>query len=684
MSTDASSIRPGKDAGSSSTLVEYNRFIDKQLRRTRAQVRLVDLASGLLILATGSLAYFFVLALFDHWALAGGLPGWARVMALGIYLVVGGWYLAARVLPLLFWRINPLYAADTIERTQPSLKNSLLNFLIFRSRPQALAHSVFQAMEEQAATKLAHVPIDNVVDRSKLIRIGYVLAGVLALCALYKVLSPKDPIASFGRMIMPWADILPPTRTSIEHIEPGNGKAFRGQQVKVSAEVRGLERDGEVTLFYTTADGQTVDRPIRMHLPQDGYRHTCTLPPDDDGIQQTVQYRIVAGDARTRDYTLQVVAAPTIVVDSVEYVYPDYTGLSRQTVAHAADIKAIEGTRVNVHAVANQAIKKGGIDFECDGREELPLAVDGTGDLVRGGTVSWVLSLTEDRITPTYTSYQLRFQNADGDQNLRPIRHTIETIPDLAPEIEFLAPKASEVRVREGDVLPLELTASDPDFALRRVRLLAESDGRKLLDRSLLKKPHRGQFNYKHRLHTKDLGLKAGDVVEYWAVAEDVKSPKPNITTTAKRKFQIVPRDAQGNQQDRRDGQQNQPPMAGEPEQPPKDRGEQGEQGDQSDSQEGGEQSQESKSQPQDQGQQGGGDQGDQPQQDDSQSSQGSEDGASDQQKSGDESSESKQDKSQEGGDSQQGSEDKSGDPSVELKPVYQKSGEHKSGEQVG
>jgi hypothetical protein len=664
MSTGASSIQPGKDAGSSSTLVEYNRFIDKQLRRTRAQVRLVDLVSGLLILATGSLAYFFALALIDHWAISGGLPGWARLIALGIYLLAAGWYLAAKVLPLLFWRINPLYAAETIERTQPSLKNSLLNFLIFRAEPQALSRNVYQAIEEQAATKLARVPIDNVVDRSKLIHIGYVLAGVLALCALYKVLSPKDPITSFGRMVMPWADILPPTRTSIESIEPGNTKAFRGQQVKISAEVRGLERDGEVTLYYTTADGQTVDRPIRMHLPQDGYRHICNLPPDDDGIQQTVQYRIVAGDARTRDYTIHVIAAPTMVVDSVEYVYPDYTGLSPQSVAHAGDIKALEGTRVTIHSVANQPIKDGGIDFECDGREELPLVIDGTGDLARGGAVSWMLSLAEDRATPTYTSYQLHFRNADGDQNLRPIRHTIETIPDVAPEIEFLSPKAAEVRVREGDVLPIELTASDPDFALHRVRLLAETDGRKLINKSKLNKPHRGQFTSKHRLSTKDLGLKAGDIVEYWAVAEDVKSPEPNLTITAKRKFQVVPRDAKGSQQDPQDGQQDQPPMAGEPEQPPKNQGEQGEQGE---SQQGDEQSQESDSQPQDQGQEGGSDQEDKSQENDSQASKGS-DGSSEQQKSGEESSESKQDESQQGEESQKGGED-SGDQQGERQP---------------
>ena len=513
--------------------MEYEQFIDRQLRKTRSQVRMVDVISGLLILATSTLGYFFALALVDHWVIAGGLPGWARIIALGSYAVVAGWYFVTRLLPLFIKRINPLYAAETIERTQPSLKNGLLNFLMFRARPQGLQQSVYQAIEAQAASNLAHVHIESVVDRSKLLKIGYVLAAVFAICAIYKVVSPKDPLTSVGRVVMPWADILPPTRVVIEKIEPGDAKAFRGQEVTVSAEVRGLERDGKVTLFYTTVDGQTVDRAVEMHVPKDGYRYTCKVPPDESGIQQTLRYRIVAGDAKSHDHTLSVVAAPTIVVDSIEYSYPEYTGFSSQKIEHQGDLNAIEGTRVLVHAVTNQPIKRGGIDFECDGSEDLRLAPDGTGDLARGAAASFALTLEKDRVSQTHSSYQLRFQNAEGDENPEPIRYSIRVVPDLAPEIEFLAPKEDEVLMREGDALPIELSASDPDFALKNVKLIAEVDGRRLFEKSFVKEPRRGQLNSKFRLSSKEHSLKAGDVVEYWAVAEDIKYPAPNVVETA-------------------------------------------------------------------------------------------------------------------------------------------------------
>lgn len=611
MATGSSSTVTAVRSASSANLAGYDQFIDKQLRRTRAQVRTVDVASGLLVLATATLAYFLAMAILDHWVVAGGLPGWARLAALGIYAAGAGWYFLTRILPLLIKRINPLYAAETIERTQPTLKNSLLNFLMFRAQPQGLSQSVYHAVEEQAATNLAHVPIETVVDRSKLIRIGYVLVGVLAATALYKVLSPKDPIATFGRIVMPWADILAPTKVSIDNIQPGNAKAFRGQKVAISAEVHGLDRDGAVTLIYTTADGQTVDRPVEMHLPRDGYRHTCTLPPDDDGVQQTMRYRIVAGDARSREYTISVVAAPTIVVDSIEYVYPDYTGLLSQKIDHQGDIKAIEGTRVIVHAVTNQPIKDGGIDFECDEHEDLPLAVDGTGDLALGATIAFSLGLDDDRVTPLHSSYQLRFRNSDGDANQQPIRHTIEVVADLPPEIEFLAPKKNEVRVREGDALPMELTASDPDFALKSVKLIAESGGRRLFEESLIKSEWPGQFNHKYRFRTKEHHLKAGDVVEYWAVAQDTKLPGANKTETVKRRIQIVPRDAKGQPNQDPQAGDDQPPLDGEPDQPPQ--GNQDNQGDQpqQNNPDQGEDSQENQGDKGDQGDPKGGDQPD-------------------------------------------------------------------------
>ncbi len=516
-------------------------------------------------LAAGTLGYFFVAGLVDHWVVPGGLGFWGRLVTLLVFLILVAVYLARAVLPLLLLRINPLYAAYTIERSRPALKNGLLNFLFFRADPRGMSQAVYQAIEEQAATNLAKVHVEAAVDRSKLIQIGYVLVGIILACAAYTLLSPKDLFRSAGRVVMPWADMQAPTRTSIAELEPGNAQAFRGQQITVKARIEGLAADDKATLLYTTADRQTVDRAIEMILPPDGYKHEALLPAGDATLQQPLTYRIEAGDAVTRQYALDVVAAPTIAVQSVEYKYPAYTGLLAQRVEQQGDVKAIEGTQVTIHAVANEPIASAYIDFDADATLDQRMQVDGV-----NARATFTAALGPDRVQPAHRSYQLNFKNQAGQQNLQPVRHQIEVTRNLAPEIQFVSPKNDEIDLPVNGAVDLEIVANDPDFALRRIKLSTASEKRPLAEVVLLDEIRRGQFVRKIHFTPGKLGLKAGDVVIYSATAEDNKDPLPNRTETQKRRIRLIsptrgkssPDQVVGN--DAADGQQNQPPSKGQ------------------------------------------------------------------------------------------------------------------------
>ncbi|MBI3838967.1 MAG: hypothetical protein HY288_13680 [Planctomycetia bacterium] len=526
-------------------LVEYEQFIEAQLRKTRSHVRSVDIAGSLMTLAAGTMAFFFLAAMIDHWVVRGGLGFWERLLLFAGYVVAAVYYLVTRLLPLFLRRINPVYAAHTIERSRPSLKNALVNFLLFRANPAGLTKVVYQAIEEQAATNLAKVHVEAAVDRSKLIRIGYALVGIMLVCALYIFLSPKDLLKTVSRVAMPWAEIGAPTRTSIAEIEPGNAPAFRGQQVTVWARIKGLPSGGKVTLFYTTADGQIVDRPVEMILPIDGRKYTCVLPAADTALQQSLEYRITAGDAASKSFKIEVVAAPTIVVRSVEYKYPSYTGLLAQRVEHQGDIKAIEGTEVTLDALANQDIESASIDFDCDGKPDVRMQAD-----KQQAKATFRLRLKDDQKTPEHGCYQLLFKNDKSQQNPQPVRHQIEVTRDLPPEIQFVGPKKDEIDLPLSAAVNLEIVANDPDFSLRLVKLSASVGKQPLVDRVLLNEARRGQFVHKFRFEPRKLGLKAGDVVEYSAMAEDNKDPRPNRTETAQRRIRIVSPSQQPPRQD--------------------------------------------------------------------------------------------------------------------------------------
>jgi hypothetical protein len=523
-----------------------DRFIEEQLGKTRLQVRIVDLVSSLMALAAAVLTYLIVLAVVDHWLFA--FTWWGRWLAFLLLVGGTGYYFAVHVVPLMLRPINPVYAARAIEEAEPSLKNSLINFILFRQDRQAVHEVVYSALEQRAATDLNHVAVDQAVDRSKVIYVGYVLAGVLVIGAAYKVLSPKDPFQSASRMAAPWADIQRPSRVQISDVQPGDANVFQGESVSVSAIVQGSA--DAVTLFYSTADGELDEQPVELKLDGTGLRYECTLPPDEDGLQQEVLYRIEAGDTRTATYRLQVSPAPNIIVERLVYDFPDYTKRSDRTITGQGDVKALESTRVTIRAKANQPIRSAYIELD-------PKAGATNGESQRlpmefSGQEAWrtiVLRLEADRRTSTHASYQVRFVTETGRENQQPILHQIEVTPDLAPEIEVLSPTRKVVEVPQNSVQLIEVRAIDPDFGLTRIQLRAVAGGTELLDERLFEDQAGavGQTVKTYGFRPARFELEPGDRVVYRASAEDNRvepgsaSPAPNRARTKDYQLLIVP-----------------------------------------------------------------------------------------------------------------------------------------------
>ncbi len=575
---------------------DYERTIDRHLSRTRRQVKLIELGASSVLLLVGVLGFFLVASLIDHWVVGLGYTGRA-VLLVGL-LVGVALYFWRYILPLLVRSINPEYAAHAIEESTPSLKNSLLNFLLLRRSPTGVKEVVLEALEKRAATDISAVPVDAAVDRSKLIRMGYLLVGATALLGLYKIASPKDPFQTAARVLAPWADIARPSRVQIGDVQPGSAQMYIGETAKVSALVTGVREGDPVNLIYSTADGTVAEQIVPMTAAAGG-RFEGSLPPDGvagrmsstGGLQQHTTYRIEAGDAISPDFHLNVIASPRIVVEKVDYLFPAYTRKGQQS-TDRGDLKGLEGTKVTITTRANQPIKTAWIEFDPqpDGgpAETMPLRVEGD-----RATGVLVLQTRPDRRTAWRSAYQVRFINELQQQSHQPILHGIEVLRDLPPEVEIIAPQTREVEVPANGGLPIEVRAVDPDFGLSSLKLVGNVRRDAMLrDIKLpaLIEPAEGQPPQALKRYSFQPGrfnLKAGDVVTFWAVAEDNRTavpsvesvqgiamptpiPEPNIAKTEAYTIRIVAPRA-GDQGGNRGDQGNEDPMEGE--------GQQGEEG---------------------------------------------------------------------------------------------------------
>src|SRR5271157_5666582 len=214
MASGAISTRP--QAENAPTQGRYGDFIQKRLEHTRRQVRLVDVATSAMLLVIASLVFFLMAAVLDHWVFQHGLSFLARLGLFALWVAGAGAFIWRFVVPPLANRINPVFAAQTIEQGRPTLKNSLINFLLLRSHPQDVAPLVYRAMEHRAAADLLKVPVDHALDRGRVVHLACVLAAVVGVFALYLALSPKNPFVSAARVLWPWSSVAAPTRVHIE------------------------------------------------------------------------------------------------------------------------------------------------------------------------------------------------------------------------------------------------------------------------------------------------------------------------------------------------------------------------------------------------------------------------------------------------------------------------------------
>jgi len=515
-------------AGPAPPLPPSDHYIKEQIDRTREQIKLVELSTQLLLGTLLGIGYLLFLVLVDHWAVEGGLGDIGRLFAC-VSLVAGGViFLAWKVLPLLLRQINPVYAAATIEQGTPNLKSSLINFLLLRREQSQLPEPVYEVIQQRAASDLARVSVDSVVDNSRLLRLGYVLIAAVAILGLYKLVSPKDPLSSLGRVVFPWMDIPVPTRVTIQSVEPGDGLLYTGDHARVTAQVRGLSSGEPVLLHWWTLDGAVAPEPIPLDYAADSLRHGGELPGTAEGLTQDVQYQLQAGDFRTPIYKLNVRPTPSLTVDRVRLEYPTYTGLTPED-APVGDVVAPEGTRVTIFATANQEVDPRSPHLVFNGNERLsPVRLKVIDNDKRQLTGSFRLNLRSDG-RPEYENYLVRFRNALGRENTDPIRYHLRTVPDKAPEVRFTAP-AQHVDVAVDGQVPLVIECQD-DYGLGRVTLHVTRAGVDVLGNAgqeLLKEPSREPEPLTFALSPFAVGARPGDSLFYWAEVEDQKTPQPN------------------------------------------------------------------------------------------------------------------------------------------------------------
>ena len=214
--------------------------------------------------------------------------------------------------------------------------------------------------------------------------------------------------------------------------------------------------------------------------PDGSRRFAITCLP----AQGSLRFRLGAGDALTRYYSVRVVPAPAVRGIDVRIDYPAYTRFDRELTAErraaecatgvAGDIAAVVGAKATISIRAAAPPAKA--EFVVGGRSypaRTGAAPDGSSvyeysfELIRGPKYRWSVRLTDE----------YGFTNP-------PAQHAIEVLPDCPPLAVLTAPPRgprpaqARLKLKPTDRLSVAYRVAD-DFGISSAALEVEADGRK-------------------------------------------------------------------------------------------------------------------------------------------------------------------------------------------------------------
>ena len=544
-------------------LSRQGQFVRRQIRSAMNRVRMLDIASALLGLAIGVLAYGLVMILLDRWL---NFSQIVRQVALVGLILGSAAFLWFRLSKTIRYGVNPYYAALHIEQLIPDAKNSIVNWLDLND--DAIPPAVRAALERRAAEDLEETDVQEAIPGKHLVWMGAVVVGIcVGLLIALAFMRPGQFMSLVNRAFAPFDNSIVEKQTQIQLITPEGGHATVpvNQSVFVSVYVQGRipksdKPDALRLVIRRNPDDAAFEERI-LEPGNDPREWSTRVPPHQ--VQNGFWYRVVGGDDETSEYRIQVRSSPMLTHFEATLNYRPYLRW-KPIVVSDPNLEQMRGTAVSLRAFANRAVRGGRLVFDGEPAEVLGQPVP-----------EYANALDFKFVIEKDTRYRIWFETADGESNRDPLPYTIKALLDQPPAVEFTKPEElklpepkSDMRIPANGLLRLEGIARD-DFGIRKLtlRMRLGKHGK------VAPKPYRDEKAYRldngrlmrsveyadfvelekltdeagNRLH-----LQTGDILYYWLEAEDACDyPQPNVAKT--REYKVIITDPKTEDQEKDD-----------------------------------------------------------------------------------------------------------------------------------
>lgn len=461
------------------------------------------------------LAAFFVDAALE-------LPDEVRTLGLPALGLLAG------VLVATSWRegrgLRPGPLARRFEARDPALGNRLTNAVQLAHAPappgigeHLRAEAI--ALGHRTAAGLRTAPL---VRRSMLRTLAAIGAAFIAW-TLAAILSGDLLRTTWPRFQDPRGDHPPYSPLKIE-VTPRGGAVLYGDAFEVKASVSGRPAD---KLWLVARSKTHTAKTVMFLAPDRSFFQTLS------NLREDTEYFVTDGRARSHRFPVTVRLTPRITLVEVTTTFPEYTGLPERTAKLADEPQSLPaGTRVSFRVASNRPLQSGSLTLTplLGGKATDVLLRTNTAPNIASGT----FTLREA------VAFTLSVKEVSGLDSREPKQGRLLLRPDEKPRLVVLEPGRDAVAT-PGFRVPILVQATD-DYGITRVAWLRGHNSSTERPFAMKIDLKRGPANVQASgaFDLAKLGVRPGDVIEYYFEAADNDPAGPNLALSKLFRLEII------------------------------------------------------------------------------------------------------------------------------------------------
>lgn len=461
--------------------------LQKQLAALESALRRARLFRRLANCWLGAMAVCLVLFLVH------GFTGWKSPLIWALPLFVGA------VTAVVVWSRERKRSADfsalvaALERRHPELRHLLSAAAEQQPNPATGEFHFLQqrVIDEVVTHRQQHLWLENI---EKQLTGAFVFQSA-ALAALFMMLLFTAVLTGTHSFSKPWL------ATGVT-VSPGDTKVERGTGLVISAQFSG-QPPPEASLVMISASGKTKRLPLERHLA-DPIFGASILEVTEDSL-----YHVEYAGSKTPDYKITVFDFPALSRANASLRFPQYTGLTNQTIPDTRRVSAVEGTHLSYRLELNKPVARARLVPKTRG-DALPLKVES----------KTAVATLDDLLLSRSGNYSLELVDADGRTNKMPAEFSIVVLTNRRPDVRITFPRGDQ-RVSPLEEMQLQANAAD-DFGVLKYGIGFGVAGQRPRFVELggpTRANEKRQFNDLIAMENLDVGV--NQVISYFAWADD-------------------------------------------------------------------------------------------------------------------------------------------------------------------